>query len=245
MASYSSLKDVAARAGVSFQTASKVLNGHPGAASADTIDRVMAAVSELEYVPSAWRAASSAVRTSGGDHHRGSPTLAWRCSLPVRNAAFTPVAARPSSSPSSRTRNRDKSVRKLLEQRVDGVVVIAPSVERDQKFSALPASLPVVSINHLPGSSATLVGSDHHQTGVLAVNHLVDLGHEKIATVTGPSTRGSLAAATLDSGRVEGSRDPAAGPSGGTGRLDGAEAHRVTEVADHTPRSPRSSCTAT
>ena len=232
MASYSSLKDVAAQAGVSFQTASKVLNGHPGAASADTINRVMAAARELEYVPSAM--ARRLVSRSGpvvgiitGDLSDTGLALflagAQRGIHASGGEAFI-VALEP-------TRNRDKSVRKLLEQRVDGVVVIAPGVEREKEFSrALPASLPVVSINHLPGSSATLVGSDHHQTGVLAVNHLVDLGHEKIATVTGPSTRevvGSRHAGFQDALKAAGIRLPARRVA----RADwtAQEAHRVTE----------------
>src|SRR6476661_3834683 len=48
---YVSLKDVAARAGVSFQTASKVLNGHAGVASAATAERILAAAAQLGYVP--------------------------------------------------------------------------------------------------------------------------------------------------------------------------------------------------
>jgi LacI family transcriptional regulator len=191
VASYSSLKDVAARAGVSFQTASKVLNGHPGAASADTMDRVLAAARELKYVPSAMarrlvsRSAPVVGIITGDLSDTGLAQFlagAQRGIHASGGEAFI-VALEPS-------RNHDKPVRKLLEQRVDGVVVIAPSVERDRRFaSSFPASLPVVSINDLPGSSATLVGSDHHQTGTLAATHLIDLGHREIATVTGPSSR--------------------------------------------------------
>ncbi|HEX2307085.1 MAG TPA: LacI family DNA-binding transcriptional regulator [Jatrophihabitantaceae bacterium] len=191
MASYSSLKDVAARAGVSFQTASKVLNGHPGAASADTIDRVVAAARDLEYVPSAMarrlvsRSAPLVGIITGDLSDTGlAQFLAGALrGIHARGGEAFIVALEPA-------RNRDKSVRKLLEQRVDGVVVIAPSVERERRFArAFPASLPMVSINHLPGSSATLVGSDHHQTGTLAATHLLELGHREIATVTGPSSR--------------------------------------------------------
>src|SRR3954468_12485044 len=42
------MADVAARAGVSHQTVSRVLNGMPGVRS-ETYDRVMAAVEELKY----------------------------------------------------------------------------------------------------------------------------------------------------------------------------------------------------
>src|SRR5437763_687533 len=50
---YDSLQDVAARAGVSFQTASKVLNVQTHAASRATGERILAAARELGYVPNA------------------------------------------------------------------------------------------------------------------------------------------------------------------------------------------------
>ena len=50
---YGSLKDVAARAGVSFQTASKALNGHPGVVSERTRRRILRAADEMGYVPNA------------------------------------------------------------------------------------------------------------------------------------------------------------------------------------------------
>ena len=47
-----SIKTVAARAGVSFQTASKVLNGK-GSVSEQTRQRILEAASQLGYVPNA------------------------------------------------------------------------------------------------------------------------------------------------------------------------------------------------
>ena len=48
---YVSIKEVAARAGVSFQTASKVLNGGDVRVSPETEERILAAASELGYRP--------------------------------------------------------------------------------------------------------------------------------------------------------------------------------------------------
>src|SRR6185437_3111237 len=48
---YVSIKEVAARAGVSFQTASKVLNGGDVRVSGDTQERILAAAAELGYRP--------------------------------------------------------------------------------------------------------------------------------------------------------------------------------------------------
>src|SRR5258705_12325515 len=48
---YVSIKEVAARAGVSFQTASKVLNGGDVRVSAETEERILAAAADLGYRP--------------------------------------------------------------------------------------------------------------------------------------------------------------------------------------------------
>jgi len=48
---YVSIKEVAARAGVSFQTASKVLNGGDVRVSTETEERILAAAAELGYRP--------------------------------------------------------------------------------------------------------------------------------------------------------------------------------------------------
>src|SRR5258708_3208718 len=48
---YVSIKEVAARAGVSFQTASKVLNGGDVRVSAETEERILAAAESLGYRP--------------------------------------------------------------------------------------------------------------------------------------------------------------------------------------------------
>src|SRR5207253_9909680 len=48
---YVSIKEVAARAGVSFQTASKVLNGGDVRVSAETAQRILTAAEDLGYRP--------------------------------------------------------------------------------------------------------------------------------------------------------------------------------------------------
>ena len=83
-----------------------------------------------------------------------------------------------------------ESLHKVLEHRVDGMLVVAPSLESDTSFSgALRDGVPLVSLTHLPGTAAVLLGSDHRATGTMAAEHLVGLGHRAIATVTGPPKR--------------------------------------------------------
>jgi LacI family transcriptional regulator len=78
------------------------------------------------------------------------------------------------------------AVRKLLEYRVDGILVAAPSLEDDPRLgAALRGPLPVVSINRVHGGGVPTIGSDHTRTGALAAEHLLGLGHRRIGTVTG------------------------------------------------------------
>ena len=95
---YISLKDVASRAGVSFQTASKVLNGRPGVAAPATAERIRAAAQELGYVPNGlargWREAA---------HHRRHPGR-----RPRRRGAVPLRRRRPSRAGRPRARGRPR-----------------------------------------------------------------------------------------------------------------------------------------
>jgi LacI family transcriptional regulator len=188
---YVSLKDVAARAGVSFQTASKVLNGDHRVASAQTVERILAAARELEYVPNLLarglaRRDSITVGILVDDIADAALSLfvagAQQALATAGHASVTVVVDSEADSA--------RSVRRLLERRVNGVLVIAPSLEDDRTIGGvLGNGLPLVSINRLPGTGAVLLGSDHRATGALAGRHLIALGHSHIATIAGPVTR--------------------------------------------------------
>jgi LacI family transcriptional regulator len=188
---YVSLRDVAARSGVSFQTASKVLNGRDGVVSADTRERILRAAMELGYVPNAM--ARGLVRRSSltvGVLAEDFTDLA--VSQFVLAAQQTAVGRGHAALISNVHANLDaaSAVRKLLEHRVDGILVAAPSLEDDPELGkALRGTLPAVSINHIHGGGVPTIGSNHSLTASLAVAHLINLGHERIGTVTGPRAR--------------------------------------------------------
>jgi LacI family transcriptional regulator len=188
---YVSLKDVAARAGVSFQTASKVLNGHPGVVSDRTRGRILKAAKDIGYVPNAL--ARGLVRQTSltvgvliddvTDPALSQFILAAERTASTQGHAVLIVAVEPGMDPAL-------AVRKMQEHRVGGILVIAPSLEEDPRLGvALRGPLPAVSVNHVHGGGIPLVGSDHAATGTIAAEHLLGLGHDRFATVTGPRGR--------------------------------------------------------
>jgi LacI family transcriptional regulator len=198
---YVSLKDVAARARVSFQTASKVLKGQRGVVAEATQERILAAARELGYVPNA--VARSLVTSSSYAIGIVADDLSdWVLAQFVVGAerearrqghAVLIGTVRDTPDPAEDPEGSDDAegyVRLLLERRVDGIIAAAPSLENDDAVAALlRGTIPAVSMHHVPGGGVSVVGSDHTKTGRLATDHLLALGHRRIATITGPSDR--------------------------------------------------------
>jgi LacI family transcriptional regulator len=185
---YVSIKDVAARAGVSFQTASKVLNGGDVRVAAETAERILAAADELGYRPNT--IARSLVQ-------RSTATIGL-----VASDATDIAIAQASVAAEQEARRHGHSVlvghlavggadgadivRNLIERRVDGIIAAAPEVEEDTEVAELLRKyVPAVSLQAVPGGGVPLVGSSHRETGRLATEHLTSLGHTAIGTVTG------------------------------------------------------------
>lgn len=187
-----SVKDVAARCGVSFQTTSKVLNGK-GSVSAATRARILGAAQELGYVPNL--AARSLVmrRTQTVGMIVGSlgdQNLSRFIVGAEREARRLGYAVVIWSVVSDDAPDAGNAFPALLERRVDGILLGAPEMEEDPELARVrELSVPVVSIHHVPGGGVSLVGSDHELGGYLATRHLLDRGHRCIATITGVRAR--------------------------------------------------------
>lgn len=189
---YVSIKEVAARAGVSFQTASKVLNGGRVRVSPETAARITAVAEQLGYRPNTL--ARSLVRRTTG-------------TLGLVATDVTDVAIAQVSVAAERAARRHghavlvghlgpggedgaEIVRMLIERRVDGVIAAAPQLEEDAEVAdLLRAYVPAVSLHSVPGGGLPVVGSNHRETGLLATRHLLSLGHREIGTITGPFRR--------------------------------------------------------
>ena len=174
---------VAAGVGVSTATVSKVLNGRPDVAAA-TRARVERALAEHGYVP----VRRKPQRRRGPDRQlrlrrsaspytsellRGVISAAAEAEVDVVVAALESGDAWPGGCgpPGGADRRRLRSHR-----------VLRPATDR--------ARLPVVAIDalSLPSVEVVTVGSTNATGAVGATEHLIGLGHERIAFVGGPAT---------------------------------------------------------
>lgn len=185
------IRDVAARAGVSHQTVSRVINGN-GLVAAGTRERVLQAIQELEYVPSALARGLSSDRTHtlgmvGADvsDYFFAQAVAGAEAEARKHGLFLVIG---SLEPAADGDERGY-LRLMLERRVDGLVLARPVL--DPGMGALLASLaerlPLVVIAarlHLPGVDTVEV--DNRQGGLDATRFLIEQGHRGIATITGP-----------------------------------------------------------
>lgn len=185
--SRTSLADVATRAGVSTATASLVLRGRPGP-SAATREAVEAAATELAYRPD--RTASLlATRTN----RQVGVLLDVRSTFHAEFADVLDGAAGSAGFDlvlSSLTRRRDErgALDVLLDFRCAAVILLGTELP-DADLAGLARELPVVVAGRRGVPGVTCVAADESAGVALAVDHLVELGHERIVYVDGPRWR--------------------------------------------------------
>jgi DNA-binding LacI/PurR family transcriptional regulator len=185
--------DVAARAGVSHQTVSRVINGF-GKVAPDTRERVLQAIDELGYHRNSMARALVTGRTeilglvTTTSVAYGPSSMLLAVELAARRAGyFTGVA--PVSGTSGNTVTA--AVDHFLRLGAEGLVVFAPTEDIARDLSALDVPVPVVAVTARRttprAGGVTPVSVDQHGGARAAVEHLIDLGHRDIAHVPGPA----------------------------------------------------------
>ncbi|MFC0006743.1 LacI family DNA-binding transcriptional regulator [Micromonospora siamensis] len=197
------MTDVARLAGVSHQTVSRVLNGHPNVREQTRL-RVQAAIVELNYRPN--RAARALV--TGRSQVIGvvaqNTTLYGPASL---LAALEQTAAEEGFAVSvGSVRDLDRvsisaAVERHLAYRVAGIVVIAPVESAGEALEHLPKDVPLVTVDGDPRRTAPLVTVDQVAGAREATRHLLEAGHRTVWHVSGPADWFDSA------GRIEGWRE--------------------------------------
>ncbi|RKS08356.1 LacI family transcriptional regulator [Nocardiopsis sp. Huas11] len=183
------MTDVARLAGVSHQTVSRVLNEHPNVREQTRL-RVRAAIEQLGYRPNrAARALATGKSQLIGVVAQNS-TLFGPTSL---LAAFELAAAAQGFVVSvRRVRVLDRgsiaaAVEHHREQRVAGIVVIAPTAAAAEALGEVPTEVPLVAVDGDPDRDATLVTVDQEAGARLATQHLLAAGHRTVWHVSGPA----------------------------------------------------------
>ena len=197
--------DVARAAGVSHQTVSRVLNEHPSVRP-ETRARVLAVIEDLGYRRNS--AARALVTRKSGiigvittrDALYGPTSVLLGVEAAARqNGYFVSLVSL--SEPNQGEMRA--ALEHFMDQRVEGVVVVAPSSDFVQASVAVRPGVPMVTVSALAQCPAGIyvTAVDHYRGARTAVRHLIDLGHTEIAHISGP--RDSLDA----SARVRGWRD--------------------------------------
>ncbi|MFC4536746.1 LacI family DNA-binding transcriptional regulator [Sphaerisporangium dianthi] len=182
--------DVAALAGVSPMTVSRVLN-HPEKVRSETRARVMAAVEELGYRPnSAARVLvtgrSGVLGVVGVDSTLYGPTSTLHA---IERAARADGYLIVVCSLDSFTRDSvAESVRHLRQRSAEGVIVIAPLEGPSEGLRNVPDDFPVVDVGGGLASPIPVAAIDHRAGASRAVRHLLSLGHQTVWHIAGPPT---------------------------------------------------------
>jgi DNA-binding LacI/PurR family transcriptional regulator len=183
------MSDVAALAGVSVMTVSRVLNGFAGVTD-ETRVRVEEAITALGYQ------ANTAARVLAGGRSRTLGVMA------VETDQFGPshmlygieaAARRAGHALSFVTLNRSghdvaSTLRRLRTSHVQGVIVVAPVRRVIQAVTELDGEMPLVVVGGDPAIGAATVTIDQTEGARLATQHLLDLGHRTVHHVAGPQT---------------------------------------------------------
>ncbi|NUU06916.1 LacI family DNA-binding transcriptional regulator [Leifsonia sp. C5G2] len=184
-----SLGDVAAHAGVSTQTVSRVANGLTNVEDS-TRQRVLASMQELGYRPNR---AARALR-SGRFRNIGVVMFTLSSYGNMRTLdAIAVSAAKAGYSitvvPVERPTQQDVSVAlgRLVEQSVDGIIVVIEAHIIDRGDVELPAGLSVVVVDSTERSDYPQVDTDQAEGARQATQHLLDLGHRTVWHIAGPA----------------------------------------------------------
>jgi LacI family transcriptional regulator len=194
------MQQVAAEAGVSVSTVSKVINGRYGVSS-ETSDSVTAVINRLGYEASLVARSLRNSRTNVigvlvADFEPFSTEVLKGAADAIRGTGFELVAYSAGGRVDEHVGWERRYLSRVMGTLVDGAVLVTPTVT-DVRYDG-----PIVAVDpHTGRSELPTVTGDNLQGARLGVDHLLELGHRRIGMVTG---RRDLVSAQL---RERGFRD--------------------------------------
>jgi LacI family transcriptional regulator len=186
----STIKDVAALAGVSYTTVSHVIN-KTRPVSEKVRGEVEAAIHRLNYVPSAVARSlkhqstctiglliSNSSNPFFAELAQGIEDICYR-------AGYTVVLCNSDDQPE----RQQTYLRVLLEKRIDGLIICSAGDDLGLAEHVREAKVPVIIVDRaVKGVTSDLVQIDHFKGGYLATRHLLEQKHKSIGCIAGPDT---------------------------------------------------------
>jgi LacI family transcriptional regulator len=227
------IRQVAATSGVSVQTVSRVLNDHPYVAD-ETRQRVLEAISQLEYRPDAiarslikGRSSTLGVVVAELEHYGPQRLLVGIATQAAALGYSLSLSIIRHPEPDNGARHLES----LLSRQVEGIIWAVPEIDNNQvgiQTMLSSATIPVTFVNGGVVHGQLSILSDNRSGGRLATEHLLAQGYRQIGLISGPRTwtvarerqlgwQEALDAASLptEKGRsVEGDWSPASGERG-------------------------------
>jgi DNA-binding LacI/PurR family transcriptional regulator len=183
------IKDVAALAGVSRQTVSRVVNDS-GYVAEQTRSRVEAAIDELDYRPNA--VARSMATGSTCTLGCISPSLTDYTFASIIESAQSEARRQgyfilAGSAP--KERDVEPLLEEMLHRRVDGLLILNPRADSRYRhvLPLIEKGMAVVYVGDTPrDEQVSSVRCDDRDGGYRAASYLTELGHKALATIVGP-----------------------------------------------------------
>jgi LacI family transcriptional regulator len=183
------MRDVAEQAGVSLTTVSHVIN-RTRFVSLDVTERVMSAMDQLNYRP------NELARSLRRGHTRTLGLILPDSANPyfAEIGHAIEVAAYESGynvilcNTHGVEQKESHYINVLRNKQVDGIIFVATGDKTNSISQTLGDDFPVLLVDReLVGVSTDVIIVNNYQGGYLATQHLLNLGHTKIACISGPS----------------------------------------------------------
>lgn len=182
------IQDVATRAGVAPITVSRVLN-NSGYVSQKTRLRVEHAAKELNYVPNSLASSLRSNRTNIlalllADISNPFWTTVARGVEDIANQQGYSVILCNTDEKASK---QEEYIRVLLRRRVDGFLLVPTTAATESIRTIQQQQVPVVLLDRaIPGLAIDTVRGDTYGSAYKLTEHLIALGHHRIAVLAGP-----------------------------------------------------------
>jgi LacI family transcriptional regulator len=183
------MRDVAKRAGLSVSTVSHVIN-NTRTVSDESRSRVMSAMEELGYRPNALARSLRRQKTNtlGMIVPDSANPFFAEVARAIEDASFAQNYSVILCNSEGDLNKQQAYTNVLIDNRVAGILFVAAGISTELVNDLEQRRVPLVVVDReVLGVEVDTVMTNHAQGGYLATQHLIDLGHRRIACIAGNS----------------------------------------------------------